>query len=301
MIGTHQPRGVLFEEDWYLYAVMRGYFDESGTHDNRSRVTTLAGYVMSKDQCRRLLPLWQDALARDGEGLGVFHANEFNRYTTARKWSDEKKDQFLAKLAGIINENVWQGFSGSVVVSDYNQLPDWVRKQIGGRYHFCFGVLMHLLRQRTESLITQEPMILTFDRKDRVSGRVVDDFNDILADNPNRFGPLWFDSKENSPLLQVADFLVYEINHWIDNALHTGKPVRPALKKLAEKPKIHYRYHDKDTLKGLPALLIKDRDKLLAGRHPLDIWWPPSWHMSYEKKGKYIDYLGKSPDRSKRK
>ncbi len=235
--------------------------------------------------------------------MKVFHSNELDHYAKQRKWANAKKEQFLVNLAEIINENVWIGISGSVVVSAYDQLPEWVRKKIGGRYHFCFAVLMHTLRQRIEFLTTDEPLVLTFDRKDRVIGRALDDFNNILAeDYHNQFGPLWFDSKENSPLLQVADFLVYEVNHWVEDALYTGKSVRHALEKLGEKSKVHYRYHDSDTLEMLPGWLEMDREKLLAGKGVLDIWPPPSWFRNYKKnRKKYIDYLGKSPDRSKRK
>ncbi|HEY6418889.1 MAG TPA: DUF3800 domain-containing protein, partial [Candidatus Binataceae bacterium] len=200
------------EDRRFVCAVMRGYFDESGTHENRSRVTTLAGYVATKEQWQRLIPLWEETLKTDCEGLEAFHSADFNHYARQHKWSDEKRNQIIAKLAGIANENIWRGFSGSVVVADYNQLPEWVCKKIGGRWHFCFAVAMHLLRVRSEFLITHEPMVLVFHRKDHVIGRAVDDFNDILAGNPNKFGPLWFDSVENAPLLQVADLLVYEMN-----------------------------------------------------------------------------------------
>lgn len=285
-----------------LCALMRGYFDESGTHEG-SRVTTIAGYVASAQQWRRLLPLWQDALATVCEGLPVFHAADFDHYAKRRGWSDSKRDEIVATLAGLVNEGIWQGISGSVVVADYDALSNWVRKRIGGRYHFCFAVATHLLRQRTESLVTNEPLVLTFDRRDGVIGRALDHFNEILAsDYRNLFGPLFFDSKEHCLFLQMADLLVYEMNHFIGGALYRGAAVRPALEKIAEQPKVHYRYHDRDTLQDLPSLLEMDRGKLEAGRHTLDLWWPASWHRDYRRnKKRYIDYMGNSPDLSKRK
>jgi Protein of unknown function (DUF3800) len=281
-------------------ALMRGYFDESGTHDP-SRVTTIAGFLASKEQWRALLPVWEKALTIDGEEMGVFHSADFDHYAKHHGWSETKRDKFIAKLASIANKYTWCGVSGSIIVSDYDSLPDWVRRKIGGRYHFAFAVIMHLLQLRMSNVISSEPTVLTFDRKDGVVGRVVEDFNDILADG-SRLGPLFFDSKDRCPQLQVADLLVYEMNHYIDEALLARRNVRPALKEFAKRPKIHFRYHDAETLVGLPNLLEMDRAKIGAGKRSLDLWWPHSWHRNYRRpKKKYIDYMGRSPDRSKRK
>jgi hypothetical protein len=191
--------------DGPLCALMRGYFDESGTHDP-THVTTIAGYVLSKEQVRTLLRLWQDALATDAEGLEVFHASDFDHYALERGWSTQKCDEAIATLAGIANDNTWMGISGSIIVSAYDSLPTWVRQRVGGRYHFAFAVAMHLLRSRMEFFVVKEQMVLTFDWKDGIIGRVLDDFNDMLADDYHNpfgplLGPLFFDSKERCPFL----------------------------------------------------------------------------------------------------
>jgi len=263
---------------------MRGYFDESGTHNgSRVTVTTIAGYVGTIAQWRACLPKWQEALATDGEGMGEFHAADFEHYSLLHGWSDQKRDDFLDKLGTIINGHTWFGISGSVIVSAYDNLPDWVRDRIKDRYHFCFHVVMDLLLQRLASVWGGQPLILIFENKDKVKGRTQKDFQKIIEEDfHGQLGGFRFGTTANYPLLQLADFLVYEMNHGIDNALYLKKPVRKALNKIGEGRKVLFSYHDAETLKGLPALLEQDREKLEAGRERL--WWPASWHKNYVPK-----------------
>jgi len=274
----------------YVCLLMRGYFDESGTHDT-SAVTTVAGYIATTNDWRLLLPEWQEVLAKNGDGMELFHGSKFEHYARKHKWDDNKRNEFFSRLTQVINRRVWYGFAGSVVTTDYNRLPQWVRKRIQSRYHFCFHVMMHLLRVQLESIVASERLTLTFEQKDKVTGRILDDFDDMLADDyRNQFGQIIIGSKEKVPLLQVADCLVYELNLGLDNFLHSNKPVRSALKTLMGSRRVHYRYHDWGTLQGLPAFLEMDREELIAGRSILDLWWPPSWHENYKpkQKRKYI-------------
>jgi hypothetical protein len=274
----------------FVCVLMRGYFDESGTHDT-SRVTTLAGYIGTANDWRLLLPEWQEVLAIDGDGMELFHANDFEHYARAHRWDENKRADFLGKLAEVINRHTWHGFGGSVVTADYNKLPSSVRKRIHSRYHFCFHVMMHLLRVQLESIVASESLALAFEQKDKVIGRILDDFDDILAeDYQDQLGPVIIGTKKKMPLLQVADFLVYETNLGLDSVLHQGKPIRPALEHLMQHRQMHYGYHDWSTLRHLPTFLEMDRDELLAGRSALDAWWPASWHTNYKtkKKRKYI-------------
>jgi hypothetical protein len=274
----------------FICVLMRGYFDESGTHD-ASRVTTLAGYMGTANDWGLLLPEWREVLANDGDGMEVFHATDFEHYARIHKWDENKRANFLGKLAEVINRRTWHGFGGSVVTADYNKLPLSVRKRIHSRYHFCFHVMMHLLRVQLENIVASEPLVLAFEYKDKVIGRILSDFDDILGeDYRGQFGPIMIGTKANMPPLQVADLLVYETNSGLDTVLHEGKPIRTALEHLMQHRQMHYGYHDWDTLQHLPAFLEMDRDELLAGHSTLDAWWPASWHANYKtkKKKKYI-------------
>ena len=251
-----------------------GYFDESGTHGS-SRVTTLAGYIGTAIQWRSCLSKWQEALATDGERMKEFHAAEFDSYAKSRRWSDQKREDFLSNLGTIINDHTWFGISGSVVSSAYDNLPLWLHQRIGSSYRFCFYVVMDLLRKHWRNVWSQTPMALIFENRDDVRKKMKKVFQKDAGDDFHcKFG-----TTANYPLLQVADFLVYEMNRGIDNALHVKKPVRKALDKIREGRKIIYGYHDAETLAELPAWLEQDYKKL---RGKDGVWWPCSWHKNYD-------------------
>jgi hypothetical protein len=119
---------------------------------------------------------------------------------------------------------------------------------------------MHLLRLQLENIIVSEALALFFEQKDKVIGRIVDDFDDILAeDRRGQLGPIVVGTKKQLPLLQVADFLVYEFNTGLDDFLHSSRPVRPALKRLMEPGKVHYVCHE-------PSAQSKQRVRTAAHR-----------------------------------
>ncbi|MBI1818181.1 MAG: hypothetical protein HYR72_24640 [Deltaproteobacteria bacterium] len=101
------------------------YFDESGTHDAKSGVFTLACYVSSAARWEKFTADWNAALR--AEGITEFHMADFeNRVKQFAGWDDTKADRLIARLAQIINFRVALGISLSVFVEDYCNLmvPD---------------------------------------------------------------------------------------------------------------------------------------------------------------------------------
>lgn len=249
---------------------MRGYFDESGTHE-QSLVTTIAGWVSNATNWRKCLIEWQVVL--DKQYIGQFHASDYKQLAP----------EFIETLTGIITKYAFFGVSGSVVTSAYNNLPQWVKKRVGGRYHFCFYVLMNELAKRMHNMIGPEQLTLVFEIKDDATGRALDNLRRDFSHRDfagQQLDGFYFGSKEKFPLLQTADFLVYEMNRWITEALVQRKPPRTAIKHLARSRKVRFGYHDEETLSGWPALLGRDRKELEAGMPEGMIWWPESWHKS---------------------
>jgi hypothetical protein len=257
---------------------MRGFFDESGIHD-ASRVTTIAGWMFATDHAQPCWGEWSQCIAL--KGMDAFHASSFDHFVKVHKWSDEEYDDFIETLTAILKKYAWFGLCGSVVTSDYDALPPWLKKRIGGRYHFCFHVLMHQIAERMHSIVDRLPPLMVFERKDKVIGRSLAAFANL---NNYRLGTMTFATKQQCPMLQTADFLVYEVNRWLDDQLHSGKSPRIQIQKLATADKgrykfLRYGYHDEETLSHLVARLESDPDHgIWLGRNQ---WWPDSWYPNY--------------------
>jgi len=217
---------------------------------------------------------------------GTFHSKTQKRL---RAWLTEVKcdcPHTLTPDSGLIlGKYAWFGLCGAVVTSAYESLPDWLRTKIGGRYHFCFHVLMDQLSKRLHST-SRRPPFMVFERRDKVIGRTLDAFVEINKDGYS-LGSIVFDTKENVPMLQTADFLVYEINRWLDEQIYLRVDSRVQIRKLAAQGKnryefLPYGYHDEETLSKLVARLEGDPDhEIWVPSNPQ--WWPDSWYPNYVK------------------
>jgi len=268
------------EGERYFGILMRGYYDESGIHEG-SAVTTIAGWMFGHDHVKPCLEKWEEALAE--KHLPMFHASEFDHFVKANKWTKTEHDQFIDNLAELLAKYAWFGLCGSVVTGAYNALPDWLKARIGGRYHFCFHILMRQLSERMSSIHSPFRPFMVFERKDKVIGRTLDDFVEL---NDYELGGMVFDTKQNVPMLQTADFLVYDFNRWLDSQLNSKQNLRIQMRKLAAAGKsryhfLQYGYHDGETLTNLVKWLEADPDhKIWLGRKQ---WWPDSWYPNYVK------------------
>lgn len=262
--------------------LMRGFYDESGTHDG-SPVTTIAGWIFATDHARPCWQAWSAELAE--KNMPAFHANQFDHFARANKWTKNEYNEFVGRLAAILKKYAWFGLSASVITADYNKLPAWLKKRIGDRYHFCFHALMHELQERLRHTTAPMPPLLFFEIKDKVIGRTLDDF---VAMNDYNLGTLIFADKQCVPMLQTADFLVYEVNHWLDDRLLSGKRVtRIQIKELVKASEDRYKflryvYHDAETLAALVETLESDPDHKIW-RPGYIQWWPDSWYPNYKK------------------
>jgi hypothetical protein len=257
----------------YFGVLMRGYFDESGIHDS-SRITTIAGWMFTAEEGPLCLKEWGELLAT--KGLEEFHAADFDHFAKANKWTLDDYNEFVDGMVNVLGKRAWFGLSASVVAEAYEALPIWLKTRIGKRYHLRFYVLMHDLSERMHSVISRRLPFMAFERKDKVIGCTLANFAEIWDKN-SELGSMIFDTVQHIPLLQVADFVVYEVGRWIDGGLYTHEPPRHQIEALAAKQRekdreewLHYSYHDSETLQHLAEILES------GTYHPRQ-WWPDSW------------------------
>jgi len=116
--GLPRPRW----ETW-RFMVMQAFVDDSGS-DLQSRLFILAGFVASPEQWLVFTDDWQKALDL-GPGLEYFKSNEAyglkNQFDKKRGWTDEKRDQRIIKLAGVIQQRIPERFVVAVSNADFER------------------------------------------------------------------------------------------------------------------------------------------------------------------------------------
>jgi hypothetical protein len=64
-----------------LAAMLRAYFDESGTHKGAPALC-IAGYVAEPEQRKEMCQSWAKMLKKEGKGLDVFHMVDLKHLDT---------------------------------------------------------------------------------------------------------------------------------------------------------------------------------------------------------------------------
>lgn len=112
---------------------LRGYFDESGTHDT-SNAVAVAGYISTPEQWEIFTTEWTSAL-RDW-GLEYFHMTDFaNRANEYRCWSDQDRRFRFARLLSIINRHALASIATVIPAKSYDVIfTKQARRFTGGPY-----------------------------------------------------------------------------------------------------------------------------------------------------------------------
>ncbi len=116
-----------------VYAMLEGYFDESGIHDG-APICIVAGYYADHSQWNRFEKRWKPIL--DKNHIDEFHAKEFfGPHLAGSKyhgWSSTKCKMFLDKLLRTIDESRLHAMGSAVVISDWKDLSLERRKFFTG-------------------------------------------------------------------------------------------------------------------------------------------------------------------------
>ncbi|MGA7869675.1 MAG: hypothetical protein WCA22_02135 [Candidatus Binatus sp.] len=125
-------------------AVLRGYFDDSGTHDETgqlpgSEVTGAAGYVATVPQWAKFDMEWRRALKAFEVPPEKFHAFDLQyKRGFFCDWCEEREREFVEKLSSIIDCHTMFGVAGFVLAKDLAQMPQAFRDEI--KHPFFIGV-----------------------------------------------------------------------------------------------------------------------------------------------------------------
>lgn len=125
-------------------AMLRAYFDDSGTHtDGRSRMVVCGAVLISDDQHDLLVPAWESILSK--RGLPFFHLTKFKAGKEAPydMMTESDKEILLEQLLLVIRVRVKLLFASVVPVADYETaLTSEDKKRYGNAYawatQFCW-------------------------------------------------------------------------------------------------------------------------------------------------------------------
>lgn len=233
--------------------MLAAYVDESGhSKDPKCRFVGLAGFVANAAQWDLFQGQWRAALDEFNDGE-EFHAKEFYRRSEQSKyagWSQEKKDDFIARLTGSLVAAEAKAV-GCVVSLDYERLEARHRRATVDPYYMAFQEVTKGLALSDAPIMNDDfkidpvSMIYAYQREYGATdaGRAMQLWN-IMKSHPEKFvWAEWMGSYTSAfprdvlPL-QAADLFAYELTREFEAwATPSPRAMRKSLKDIVHNQK----------------------------------------------------------------
>lgn len=248
------PRGSKWRN---RFVVIESYLDESGIHDG-ARICVVAGYYGNHAAWRKVEREWRVVLRRHGLESHGFHAKEFwgrkngKRVGVYTEWSDEQADQFLDSLVQIIMRNRIFPVGNAIIVAEWKEFSLEQRRFLTGAemrengklrgsgspnkpYYVPF--LFCVYNSVRHSGVNEK--VHFFAGLDKTFSRhAVALYQGILKDKriPVRdlLGNIDFPLSKETPPLQAADMLAYELYRHNLVRFHRNTTKSPTLKRITK-------------------------------------------------------------------
>jgi len=234
---------------WKALAMLRAYFDESGTHGD-APITVIAGFVATAEVWAALEAEWSKLLSPLAElGVTWFHLVDCQH---GRKQFDrvrrEIREDLIANLADVVSRHdvsaVWAG----VNVEEFDRLatPEF-RQRFPKPYDLCFDEVVRQIWWWSRHNAQGERVPLMFAVQEEYEKRNIQAYQAWRA-HPRAgelLGSLTFDFPKNVVPLQAADFIAGETaKEWTgreygEMSLRTGFQLNPTLQKITQRRAMH--------------------------------------------------------------
>jgi hypothetical protein len=230
-----------------VYALLRAYLDESGTHDNAPALA-VAGFLASAESWHRLDRHWRQFLAE--EKLEFLHMTDMeNCREQFSGYRDADKERVVKRAHCIISESKATQFGSVVKRDDFREIvmgnPEAFKK-IGSSYSLCGSTVVHQVAAWARRKDHKGPIQFIFgDLQSRIDGiKVKGEMIDLFSQYKKiKFfrsyffvsqDPIWADMKKVRPV-QAADIAAYELAKYTNFTLGMepkANGVRASLKNL---------------------------------------------------------------------
>lgn len=231
-----------------MFAVLLGYFDDSGTHAT-SELVAVAGLVGPEEEWATVEREWAAILQE--ANLDDFHAADF----FAGHWgylTGYQPEAVAGLLASIVAKSTLTIISASVRTQDWKQcvaepsaLADF-RSRYRNPFTFCFEHCLQLISSWVSDYQHGENIALVFNEQLPEEARAHEIFNHYKASK--RFGgplkSLTFSARRDLPILGTCDLVAHSLfREWIDISKERSEGIRRVMRIIADKQDMRFATH----------------------------------------------------------
>ncbi len=249
-----------------LPPMLRGYFDDSGTHPN-SDIVVMAGLFGYPNQWDYLCELWAKKLAVPCPGklpLPRFHMSACQAGDEAfLGWTRLECEFLVDELIEIILKTGVYGFGGAIPRKDYEALIRGEHRRAAGNAETmciinCFVKLIRFAQQITPA----KEVAFIFDERPqqmRSVQRIYEVYKNLKPEDVEIVSATFSSSKKILPL-QAADLLAWEIYHDCIDSLAGRRedigPRRRQLRKLVQSGRIRVEFCTPENVRRMAQMTI---------------------------------------------
>jgi hypothetical protein len=211
--------------------MITAYFDDSGTHGDRSDIVLVAGIFGTEARLDNLDRNWKRHLDAPLDGLKVpirrFHAYDcYNSVGEFERWSRTETDYFRHQLRAVIFEADVAAYGMAVARKDWdNLIAGHLRSVLGDSERFSINQCFVKSLAWAQANTFDPHMSYVFDNRpspvQRYVGAVCDAFSRHLQPPPTLIGHSFLSSMKIRPL-QAADLVAWELYRYANDILKNG-------------------------------------------------------------------------------
>jgi hypothetical protein len=221
--------------------MLSAYIDDSGSARDQP-IVAAGGYVIKTEQMPRLEKNWRERLIREGlkEPFRMSEAESLVGQFSG--WDKPRKDRLISDLIGVLKLRMLRILAVALAVSDFNDVVTRDdRQKVGGPFSLCAGCWIVFLSNwlKTSDYYRSELVDVFFEKGASIANRLVELYMKATSyealREKHKINLIWAIPKGNTPLLEPADLIAYEVFKYHKHRLtEPRRKIRTSLSALLE-------------------------------------------------------------------